>query len=171
MNHQERNNFIENEFNKIMRICKTKGIEYSNSTQDANENFKKLGRELGMDMKQILWVYAQKHNQAISNFLKEGKVHSEPIEGRIHDAILYHFILLSLLKEGETACTQTCVEKTERGFLAGDRVRVFQNIDNNGVGIGTEFVINRVENDLAYEDESCWGGWSLHNLEIIERAK
>ena len=100
MTHDQRNQLIEKEFAKIMEISRTKGIEYANSSVDANNNFKKLGEELGMDPKQILWVYAQKHNQAISNFLKTGESKSnEPITGRIHDAILYHLILLTLLHE------------------------------------------------------------------------
>jgi hypothetical protein len=32
-------------------------------------------------------------------FIKEGDVKSEPIEGRIHDVILYCFLLLGLIRE------------------------------------------------------------------------
>lgn len=162
MNHEQRNAFIEKEFEKIMSICKTKGIEYSNSTEDANENFKKLSRELGMDPKQILWVYHQKHNQAISNFLKDGVSHSnESIEGRIHDAILYHFILLSLIAEekenvkkeeqGEVECCHSCSEggeceksceenpkpKRRRKFKIGDRVKIIQRYYESGREMNT----------------------------------
>lgn len=150
MNHEQRNAFIEKEFEEnIMAICKTKGKEYSNSTEDANANFHKLGKELGMDPKQILWVYAQKHNQAISNFLKEGVSHSnETIEGRIHDAILYHFILLSLLAEEsandceckDEECCKSCSEggecekhcDREPEFQAGDVVRIVKWHNSEG---------------------------------------
>jgi len=98
MNHKQRNESIEKHFQEIMKISKTKGLEYSNS-EEANNNFYKLGQELGLDPKQVLWVYAQKHNQSISQFIRTGETKSnESIEGRIYDAILYHFILLTLLE-------------------------------------------------------------------------
>lgn len=85
-----------------MKLSNTKGVEYANSNSDANANFKKLGAELDLDPKKVLWVYLQKHLYAITSFLRTGKVFStESIKGRIHDAILYLFILLTMMEEEE----------------------------------------------------------------------
>ena len=100
MNHQKRNECIQKHFSEILKIASSQGIEYSNSTEDANRNFYKLGEELGLDPKQVLWVYAQKHNQSISQYIRTGETQSnETIQSRIYDAILYHFILLSLIED------------------------------------------------------------------------
>lgn len=96
MTHKERNDFIESEFNKIMELSRTKGVEYANSDVDANNNFKEIASKLGLDEKIVLWVYATKHFQAITSYMKNGETLSEPIDGRIHDLILYLFILLSM---------------------------------------------------------------------------
>ena len=102
MNHAQRTASIEYHFGEIMKLSNTKGKEYANSETDANSNFKKIGVELNIDPKQILWVYKQKHNHAIAHFLKTGKIEStEPIKGRIYDEILYDFLLLTLLDEEE----------------------------------------------------------------------
>ncbi len=96
MNHKERNDFIKNEFDKIIKLSETKGVEYSNSETDANNNFKEIADKIGIDPETVLWIYATKHFQAITSYIKNGKTLSEPIDGRIHDLILYLFILLSL---------------------------------------------------------------------------
>lgn len=96
MNHKERNDFIKNEFDKIIKLSETKGVEYANSDIDANNNFKEIADKLGIDKKTVLWIYATKHFQAITSYIKNGETLSEPIDGRIHDLILYLFILLSM---------------------------------------------------------------------------
>lgn len=96
MNHRDRNEFIKKEFDKILDISSTKGVEYANSDNDANANFNEIAEKMGLTPQQVLWIYATKHYQAITSYIRTGEVHSEPIEGRIHDLILYCFILLSL---------------------------------------------------------------------------
>lgn len=91
---------IEEHFSKIMKICREKGIEYANSDEDANMNFKQIGKDLGIDPKMVLWIYVTKHIRAVEQFIRTGVVHSsEGIEGRIHDIILYNFILLTMLED------------------------------------------------------------------------
>jgi hypothetical protein len=100
MNTQERIDFFMEEFEKMMEISATKGVEYANDDHDANHNFKDIGKQLGINQKTVLWIYVKKHLQSVESYLRKGSVISnEPIEGRIHDIILYNFILLSLLKE------------------------------------------------------------------------
>jgi len=100
MNHKQRDESIRKHFDEIMQICSSKGIEYANDDLDANKNFKAVGEELGLDPKAILWVYKQKHNRSIAQFIKSGKTHSnETIQSRIYDEILYDFILLTLIED------------------------------------------------------------------------
>ena len=100
MNHKERKEFIEGEFAKMLAITQSKGVEYANSDNDANANFKEIGEKMGIDPKVVLWIYATKHFQSITSFVKKGKVESnEPIEGRVHDLALYSLLLLSLIED------------------------------------------------------------------------
>ena len=65
-------------------------------------NFKQF-EDIGMDAKKVLMVYLQKHMNSIKNYVKDGKEYSdESIEGRIHDAINYLFLLLGLITEDKT---------------------------------------------------------------------
>jgi len=100
MTHKQREEFFLKQFGIILDISGSKGVEYANNDFDANANFKRLGESLGMDAKKVLFVYLQKHLDSITHFVRVGKVKSnEPIEGRVHDAILYLLILLSLIED------------------------------------------------------------------------
>ena len=101
MTTQQRIDFFREEFEKMMQISATKGVEYANDDHDANNNFKEIAKQMGITPEQVLWVYVKKHLQAVESYLRSGDVLSEPIEGRIHDIILYNFILLSLIEEGK----------------------------------------------------------------------
>jgi len=83
-----------------LEIGRTKGKEYTQT--DRLDNFKRLGQELGVDPKVILWVYLRKHIDSISSFIKTGAVLSEPIQGRIKDARVYLLLLRGLIEEEET---------------------------------------------------------------------
>jgi hypothetical protein len=77
-----------------------KGAEYASSDVDSLANFKRNGANLGLDPKQILWIYCSKHLDSITSFIKKGSVTSnEPIEGRIADARNYLFLLQCLVEE------------------------------------------------------------------------
>jgi len=80
-----------------LEIGRTKGKEYTQT--DRLDNFKRLGKELGVDPKVILWVYLRKHIDSIASFIKTGGVLSEPIQGRITDARVYLFLLRGLIEE------------------------------------------------------------------------
>jgi hypothetical protein len=53
----------------------------------------------GVTALQAWGVYFYKHVSAVWRFLKDGKVESEPIEGRIYDVINYAILLALLVKE------------------------------------------------------------------------
>lgn len=89
---------LDHEFQVIVNINKTKGHDYAGD-EDALRNFKEQAAELGLSPEQVWGVFFGKHLKAIHTYVREGAVASEPIEGRVHDAILYLFLLLGLIKE------------------------------------------------------------------------
>jgi hypothetical protein len=91
---------MEENFSTITEINITKGHDYAGD-EDALANFKTAAAQLNLTPEQVWSVYAHKHWSAIMTYTSEGAVQSEPIEGRIHDVILYCFLLLGLVKERE----------------------------------------------------------------------
>jgi hypothetical protein len=95
-------------FKSCLETMDSKGSEYS-GTDDKFANFKRLSVSLGMPMEVILMVYFTKHIDSITSFVhkrSEGKTVaeiesglSEPITGRIMDAINYLFILAGMVQE------------------------------------------------------------------------
>lgn len=81
---------------KLDRIDKTKGIEYSQGQKDRLSNFNRLAEGLGMRPEQVCWVYLVKHLDAIQYAVKTGGVLSESLEDRIVDAIKYLELLYAL---------------------------------------------------------------------------
>jgi hypothetical protein len=101
MNRREFSEFRDKHYAEIAAINDAKGKDYAGD-EDALANFKAAARDLGLTPFQVWSVYHHKHQSAIDSFIREGKVESEPIEGRIHDAILYLFLLLGLIEDGDT---------------------------------------------------------------------
>lgn len=82
-------------------IREMKNADYSRgNVVDNNAAFKEMAKEVGITPLQVWSVFAKKHFKAIDSFIKFGS-ESEPIEGRIIDAINYLVILHSLIKEQE----------------------------------------------------------------------
>ena len=65
-------------------ILKVKGHDYSGEV-DRVANFKRVGGNLGITPATALAVYMHKHWDSIMTFVREGKVQSEPIVGRLDD--------------------------------------------------------------------------------------
>lgn len=75
-----------------------KGREYA-SDADSLANFKS-GDDIGVDPLQLAWIFANKHVSSVKSYIKHGKeFSSEPIEGRIQDAMNYLFLIYCLVKE------------------------------------------------------------------------
>lgn len=85
-------------YEEIAKINDAKGQDYAGS-EDALANFKEAAKRLGLEPEQVWAVYADKHWSAVMSYCKHGQVESEPIEGRLHDVILYCFLLLGLVEE------------------------------------------------------------------------
>jgi hypothetical protein len=90
--HEQFASYTEKLFEEIKQIAVTKGIEYA-GRQSRFDNFNKVGQALDLDRKKVLMVYMQKHQLAIESFIREGKVYSESIHGRILDNIIYLMLL------------------------------------------------------------------------------
>lgn len=90
---------------KMLSISATKGQEYAGS-EDRLANFKRLGDQLHLIPEKILWVYMTKHLDSLITYIEDqqqGKKreYSEPITGRVDDAILYLNLLKALIVERE----------------------------------------------------------------------
>lgn len=103
---------LEKEFQEMLRdmeeteheIMNTKGMEYTQAdlARDRFANFYRLGKELGLDPKMVLWIYLKKHLDSIVCYIKQGKEYSnEKIQGRIHDARNYLVLLNGIIKQQE----------------------------------------------------------------------
>jgi hypothetical protein len=94
--------YIEQTLDEVMANCKDilqkKGKDYS---QDQNRfsNFERAADDCGISVFQAWLVFFSKHYFSIGRFCKEQIVYSEPIEGRIYDAINYLVILLAMIKK------------------------------------------------------------------------
>jgi len=83
------------------KIYNHKGNDYTRGKGDIDrsDNFKVAAENNGITPFQAWGVYFYKHVAAIWRFLKDGKVESEPIEGRIYDVINYAILLVLLVNE------------------------------------------------------------------------
>ncbi|TXG97713.1 MAG: hypothetical protein E6R08_06235 [Nevskiaceae bacterium] len=92
---------------QLKKLTATKGKEYTNNESsgaaDQHANFYRQAQELGLTPEQVLGVYLNKHLDAVKSFIKTGAVLSEPIEGRIDDAILYLILLRGLVIDRQEA--------------------------------------------------------------------
>lgn len=93
--------YLDRQFAAIRAINASKGRDYTGE-EDALANLRDRP-EVGLTGGQVLWVYLDKHLRAIQRYILEGQVESEPIEGRIHDAVLYLLLLGALVEERDGA--------------------------------------------------------------------
>lgn len=102
MNRAEFKAFLDQEHRAICNINDCKGHDYAGDV-DAFKNFKSIAERVGVTPFQVWAVYALKHWDSVLTFVREGDVASEPIEGRLHDIILYSYLLLGMLEEIDMA--------------------------------------------------------------------
>jgi hypothetical protein len=100
MNKTQFLRFIGDVAEKLRGLSNSKGVEYAGSDNQF-ANFERLADRLGLDRERVLMVYLSKHMDAIDSWIKTRKEYSEPIEGRIEDAILYLTLLLAMVKSSK----------------------------------------------------------------------
>jgi len=103
MSLEDRNLFAR-EFleKKCLPILSAKGEDYSGHAY-ANSNFDRIADRVGLDRYEVWLVFFHKHLDAITTYLRTGRLSAEPIDDRIADAINYLLILASMLREDENA--------------------------------------------------------------------
>jgi|ERR1035437_4034685 hypothetical protein len=100
MTHKQFNEYQHDLLNKVVGMGDTKGKEYANS-ESRFANFDRAADELGLTNIQVAWVYVKKHLDGIASFCRTQKEFSEPIEGRIVDAIVYLTLIAGMIAEKE----------------------------------------------------------------------
>lgn len=93
---------VESTFGNLVQLTNTKGEDYARS-DDQLANFKRTAEQLNLTPEAIWMVLFNKHYDAIVSAVRNsGDANykpSEPVEGRIDDAILYLLLLKGLLRE------------------------------------------------------------------------
>lgn len=84
---------------RMIDLTNTKGSEYSGDGDDQLRNFHEAGADADIKPEQAWLVHFNKHVAAIKSYVRTGIVKSEPIEGRIDDAILYLVLLKALVRD------------------------------------------------------------------------
>lgn len=102
MNDEVFKYLMQTTFDSLKKLSSTKGVEYAGS-EDRLANFKRLEKRLNLSQEKILLVYLTKHLDSIDTYVKNIGARnvslSEPIEGRIDDAILYLILLKGIIQE------------------------------------------------------------------------
>lgn len=99
----------DDDFREAIQACNAiltqKGHDYTQGDvkHDRLKNFDRNGGRLNLRPEQVLAIYMFKHIDAIETYLRLGAVESEPIEGRIFDAINYLLLLYKMVKRGHSA--------------------------------------------------------------------
>ena len=89
-------------FKDCLRVLRVKGHDYTKGSgfkTDRLGNFKAAAQRLGLTPEQCLAVHLDKHMAAIFTYCGQGQVESEPIDGRIVDAINYLLLLGKMVRE------------------------------------------------------------------------
>lgn len=97
---EEFDRLIEDSLEKVSNLMLTKGPDYTQGADDRLQNFKKVGASLGVSPEIVWGVYAGKHWEAVTSYIR-GITESEPIESRIYDLIAYLLILRCLHEENK----------------------------------------------------------------------
>lgn len=139
MDKKQFKDLLDTTHKTLVNLTATKGDEYSRDT-DQLANFKRQAEELNATPEKILMVYLNKHLDSIKSFVKTGKVLSEPIEGRIDDAILYLILLKGIVQDDQSRFCQP-TGRTLSGQIH-PMSRQFQesgNVDDQIIGIRPQF--------------------------------
>jgi len=127
-------NLIKEVTNRILDLSHSKGAEYRGKDGNSNihVNFDRMASRLNLTPEKVLSVLLSKHMDSIDTYVNSidvtagyvGKPMSEPIEGRIDDAILYLMILRAMAARRNPVkeCANPCQDMSD-----ADIVRAMQN--------------------------------------------
>jgi len=123
MTFDEMTALVEAEFDWVRNVRETKGKEYAGEN-DTLADFKEAAEQLDVSPLVVWSVYVKKHERAIDSFVREGSAKSEAIEDRVRDVIVYHLLLLGLLRDAG--------EATEEDAAEGPGVRAWEPPPSDG---------------------------------------
>lgn len=108
MNGEEFEKSIHALHEKLLQLTATKGAEYTQGRDNRFDNFERQAEALGLTREQVLLVFLNKHLDSITTYVKDralnrGRVYSEPMTGRVDDAILYLLLLRGMMEKNEAA--------------------------------------------------------------------
>lgn len=109
MRRSQFNALMEEVWSDIRQLNLQKGKDYAGD-DDALRNFKVNAERNGLTKYQVWGVYAGKHWDAVSSFIRNGQVESEPIEARINDLLVYLLLLRGLIEEDKDFCSCKAVQ-------------------------------------------------------------
>lgn len=98
MTHEEFDGYQNVLLCKVINMGATKGKEYANS-ESRFANFDRTAAELGLTNIRVAWVHIKKHLDGIASYCRTEQLFSEPIEGRIVDAIVYLTLIAGMIAE------------------------------------------------------------------------
>ena len=112
MKYEEMERLQREIFDGCIQLREAGQKEYAQDLNEAFANFHRGAHAVGIDRKQILWIYLSKHLDGITAAIKGHMSKSEPVYGRIMDAIVYLTLLYGMFLEDEK-------HEAERAKLAG----------------------------------------------------
>src|SRR3954447_952617 len=109
MTRTQLNALMDTHWQEIQALNRRKGKDYAGDT-DALSNFKRTAELTGLTPYQVWAVFVNKHWDAVNSFVRNGgQLESEPIEERLHDLIVYCFLMLGLIEEEKGVVVEDCV--------------------------------------------------------------
>ena len=107
MKQEQFKDVFDQTIKEIEQLLIVKGGEYAGS-EDRLANFKRGAQRVGALPDQVLWIYLSKHLDSIETYIKDkvagtSRPRSEPITGRIDDAINYLILYKAMVIESEGA--------------------------------------------------------------------
>lgn len=88
-------------FADCIDLIRAKNADYTQGTakSDRIAAFRRISKDIGVSMEKVWGVFFGKHLSAIQKYIKDGQLESEPIDGRIADAINYLVLLDAIIKD------------------------------------------------------------------------
>lgn len=117
---------LEQTFAELRNLATNKGAEYSGD-EDRLANFRRNGADCGLRMEQVWRIYAGKHWDAITTYVRDMQTgvkrkYSEPIDGRIDDLMVYLLLFKAMIEEErgvietQTSLTRAVIEGEINGL-------------------------------------------------------
>jgi len=117
MTKDEMAKLMDHMFGELVALRTAGQAEYAHAEKNAFANFERVAERLGLDRKEVLMVYAEKHLDGIHSFIKGHKSQREDVRGRINDVIVYMCLLRGMIEEEQKMLDA----KSEEGWQRFDK--------------------------------------------------